>query len=70
MTTTSILKGQSGMKDIRIIVSGGGTGGHIYPAVAVVETLEKRLGKEHVEVLFVGAEGKWRCRRSLHWDIG
>ncbi len=46
------------MKKIRIIVSGGGTGGHIYPAVAVVEALERRLGREHVEALFVGAEGK------------
>lgn len=43
---------------IKIIVSGGGTAGHIYPAVAVVEALEKRLGKENVKVLFVGAEGK------------
>ena len=51
------------MKDIRIIVSGGGTGGHIYPAVSVVETLEKRLGKEHVEVLFVGAEGKMEMQK-------
>ena len=41
----------------RIILSGGGTGGHIYPAVSVAEALKKRLGEE-VEILFVGAEGK------------
>ena len=41
----------------RIILSGGGTGGHIYPAVAVAEALKRRLGDE-VELLFVGAEGK------------
>jgi UDP-N-acetylglucosamine--N-acetylmuramyl-(pentapeptide) pyrophosphoryl-undecaprenol N-acetylglucosamine transferase len=41
----------------RIILSGGGTGGHIYPAVAVAEALKRELGSE-VELLFVGAEGK------------
>ena len=44
-------------KTKRIILSGGGTGGHIYPAVAVAEALVRRLGDE-VELLFVGAEGK------------
>jgi UDP-N-acetylglucosamine--N-acetylmuramyl-(pentapeptide) pyrophosphoryl-undecaprenol N-acetylglucosamine transferase len=41
----------------RVILSGGGTGGHIYPAVSVAEALKKRLGDD-VEILFVGAEGK------------
>lgn len=41
----------------RIILSGGGTGGHIYPAVATAQALQKALGDE-VELLFVGAEGK------------
>ena len=41
----------------RIILSGGGTGGHIYPAVSVAEALKRRFGEE-VEILFVGAEGK------------
>ena len=42
----------------RIILSGGGTGGHIYPAVSVAEALRRRLGDD-VEILFVGAEGKY-----------
>ena len=41
----------------KIILSGGGTGGHIYPAVSVAEALKKRFGDD-VEILFVGAEGK------------
>ncbi len=50
------------MKKLRIILSGGGTGGHIYPAVAVAEALEKRFG-EAVELLFVGAEGKMEMEK-------
>lgn len=46
----------------RIILSGGGTGGHIYPAVAVAEALKRRLGNE-VELLFVGAEGKMEMEK-------
>ena len=46
----------------KIILSGGGTGGHIYPAVAVAEALKRRLG-ERVELLFVGAEGKMEMEK-------
>lgn len=41
----------------KVILSGGGTGGHIYPAVSVYEALKRNLG-DNVEILFVGAEGK------------
>ncbi len=46
----------------KIILSGGGTGGHIYPAVAVAEALKRRFGEE-VELLFVGAEGKMEMEK-------
>lgn len=46
----------------KIILSGGGTGGHIYPAVAVAEALKRRLGDD-VELLFVGAEGKMEMEK-------
>ena len=46
----------------KIILSGGGTGGHIYPAVAVAEALKRRLGDD-VDLLFVGAEGKMEMEK-------
>ena len=46
----------------RIILSGGGTGGHIYPAVSVAEALKHRFGND-VEILFVGAEGKMEMEK-------
>jgi len=50
----------------RIILSGGGTGGHIYPAVAVAEALKRRFG-DGVEILFVGAEGKMEMEKVRRW---
>ncbi|MCC8036459.1 MAG: undecaprenyldiphospho-muramoylpentapeptide beta-N-acetylglucosaminyltransferase [Rikenellaceae bacterium] len=49
-------------KTYKVILSGGGTGGHIYPAVAVAEALERRLG-ERVELLFVGALGRMEMEK-------
>ena len=47
---------------MKVILSGGGTGGHIYPAVAVAEALQRRLG-DKVDILFVGAEGKMEMEK-------
>ncbi len=54
----------------KIILSGGGTGGHIYPAVAVSEALRRTHGND-VELLFVGAEGKMEMEKipALGYDI-
>jgi UDP-N-acetylglucosamine--N-acetylmuramyl-(pentapeptide) pyrophosphoryl-undecaprenol N-acetylglucosamine transferase len=43
-------------KAIRIIIAGGGTGGHIFPALAIAGALQKL--NSFVEILFVGAKGK------------
>ncbi|MBO7197291.1 MAG: undecaprenyldiphospho-muramoylpentapeptide beta-N-acetylglucosaminyltransferase [Tidjanibacter sp.] len=55
---------------IRIILSGGGTGGHIYPAVATAEALIRILG-QRAELLFVGAEGKMEMEKipALGYNI-
>ena len=37
---------------MRVIVSGGGTGGHIYPALTILRTLQKKV--KDLEVLYVG----------------
>src|SRR5690606_2540897 len=44
------------MKPLRIIIAGGGTGGHIFPAVAIAHAL-KAMNAEN-SLMFVGAEGK------------
>ncbi|MCD8185046.1 MAG: undecaprenyldiphospho-muramoylpentapeptide beta-N-acetylglucosaminyltransferase [Rikenellaceae bacterium] len=55
---------------LRIILSGGGTGGHIYPAVAVAEALERKYD-DRVELLFVGAEGKMEMEKlpALGYEV-
>lgn len=51
----------------RIIVSGGGTGGHIFPALSIANAL-KRLEPD-IEILFVGAEGKMEMEKFLRQAI-
>ena len=46
----------------KIIISAGGTGGHIYPAIAVAQALQKRLNNE-VEFLFVGASNRMEMEK-------
>lgn len=48
-------------KTYRIILSGGGTGGHIYPAIAVANEL--RVQFPDAELLFVGARGKMEMQK-------
>jgi UDP-N-acetylglucosamine--N-acetylmuramyl-(pentapeptide) pyrophosphoryl-undecaprenol N-acetylglucosamine transferase len=46
---------------VRIIIAGGGTGGHIFPAVAIAHALKKQ--QPAAEILFVGAKGKMEMEK-------
>lgn len=48
-------------KKLRVIISGGGTGGHIFPAVSIADALRK--ANPDTEILFVGAEGKMEMEK-------
>ena len=45
----------------RIIISGGGTGGHIYPAIAIAHAIKEK--HPEAEILFVGAKGKMEMEK-------
>ncbi len=49
------------MDNYRIIISGGGTGGHIYPAIAIADELKRRY--PDVDILFVGARGRMEMEK-------
>lgn len=49
------------MQKIKIIVSGGGTGGHIYPAISIANALKEK--QSDIEILFVGADGKMEMEK-------
>lgn len=49
------------MKIQRAIISGGGTGGHIFPAIAIADEIKRR--NPEAEILFVGAEGKMEMEK-------
>lgn len=48
-------------KPERVIISGGGTGGHIFPAISIANALRK-IDPE-IEILFVGAEGRMEMEK-------
>ena len=49
------------MKNLKFILSGGGTGGHIYPAIAIANELKSRF--PDAEFLFVGAQDKMEMQK-------
>lgn len=50
---------------MRVIISGGGTGGHIYPGIAIADALKEAFKEinQNIEILFVGAEGKMEMEK-------
>lgn len=49
------------MKSLKVILSGGGTGGHIFPAIAIANEIKKLV--PNAEFLFVGALGKMEMEK-------
>ena len=49
------------MKNLKVIISGGGTGGHIFPAIAIAKAIENKV--QNVEFLFVGAEDRMEMEK-------
>jgi UDP-N-acetylglucosamine--N-acetylmuramyl-(pentapeptide) pyrophosphoryl-undecaprenol N-acetylglucosamine transferase len=49
------------LKNPKIIISGGGTGGHIFPAISIADAIKK--ANPNAEILFVGAKGRMEMER-------
>ncbi len=56
-------------KELRIIISGGGTGGHIFPAVSIANAIKAK--RPDAKILFVGALGRMEMQRvpAAGYDI-
>ena len=60
MKTPENSRGEGEKRRPRILVSGGGTGGHIFPALSIADEMRSRLG---ADILFVGAENRMEMTR-------
>ena len=50
-------------KELRVIISGGGTGGHIFPAVSIANAIKAM--HPDAKILFVGALGRMEMQRQV-----
>jgi UDP-N-acetylglucosamine--N-acetylmuramyl-(pentapeptide) pyrophosphoryl-undecaprenol N-acetylglucosamine transferase len=55
------LRKEANLPQLRVILSGGGTGGHIFPAVSIANQIKKQV--PDAEILFVGALGKMEMEK-------
>lgn len=57
------------LENKRVLISGGGTGGHIFPALSIANALRRR--QPDIKILFVGAEGRMEMERvpAAGYDI-
>ncbi|MGE5317136.1 MAG: undecaprenyldiphospho-muramoylpentapeptide beta-N-acetylglucosaminyltransferase [Chloroflexota bacterium] len=49
------------LQKLKVIVSGGGTGGHIFPAIAIADAIREQVPE--ADILFVGAEGRMEMEK-------
>ncbi len=55
------MSGSNDNSQLRVLVSGGGTGGHIFPALSIANEIRRR--QPDASILFVGAEGRMEMER-------
>jgi UDP-N-acetylglucosamine--N-acetylmuramyl-(pentapeptide) pyrophosphoryl-undecaprenol N-acetylglucosamine transferase len=48
-------------ENLKVVISGGGTGGHIFPAIAIADALKRRFPV--ADILFIGAKGRMEMER-------
>ena len=58
--------------DLRVMISGGGTGGHIFPAIAIANAVRER--ESAAQFLFVGADSRVANKSRIrlgnnHWRL-
>ena len=46
---------------LKVVISGGGTGGHIFPAIAIADAIKRRFPES--DILFIGAKGRMEMER-------
>ena len=49
-------------ENLKVVISGGGTGGHIFPAIAIADALKRRFPE--ADILFIGAKGRMEMERE------
>lgn len=48
-------------ENLKVVISGGGSGGHIFPAIAIADALKRRFPQ--ADILFIGAKGRMEMER-------
>lgn len=48
-------------KEIKVIIAGGGTGGHVFPAIAIANALKEK--HRNMKILFIGAKGRMEMQK-------
>ncbi len=58
-------------RSVRILFAGGGTGGHLYPAIAIADRIREMLADTALEILFVGTRRglEYRIREELGYPL-
>ena len=60
------------MSQVKLIFAGGGTGGHLYPALAIADKIKELIAdKAHVEIIFIGTTRgiEYRLRETLGYPL-